>query len=105
MDGSGKILKINLVLREGISVEILTMEGEVVLDVKESGLYYPRANISSRKNTNNPLSGEVQDYDYFYFSGELIVKINSDMKLEEEISVDELSIIYDDLTVEFPKIL
>ena len=30
MDGSGKILKINLVLREGISVEILTMEGDIL---------------------------------------------------------------------------
>ena len=96
-EGSGKILTIKAELEPGIDLTIVTSLGEEVLNVKESGVYYPRANISARKEKENPLTGEVMESDYFYFTDELLIELNSEGQMNGKLALRELIILYDDM--------
>ena len=95
LEASGKILTISVKLEQGITCSIATSLNEEVLDVKEDGIYYPRANISSRKELNNELSGEVQESDYYYFK-DLLIELESESEMDG-IALKELIILYDDM--------
>ncbi|HEC65413.1 MAG TPA: hypothetical protein ENI23_08965 [bacterium] len=94
---SGKILTIKTELEPGIDLTIVTSLGEEILTVKESGTYYPRQNISSRKDSTNELTGEVQESDYFYFTDELLIELNSEGEVGGKLAMKELVILYDDM--------
>lgn len=96
---TGKILTVSVKLQKGISVSIITNLNETVLHVKEDGVYYPRQNISSRKDNNNELTGEVQESDYFYFIDNLFIEITSDTDMKGKIALNELIILYDDISL------
>lgn len=95
---SGKILTIKVELENGIDVSIISSLGEEILKVKESGIYYPRQNITSRKDNNNELTGEVQESDYFYVTDNLLIELNSETEMDNKIALKELIILYDDLS-------
>ena len=67
------------------------------MKVKDDGVYYPRSDISSKKDKNSPLTGEVQTMDYFYFTGNLLIELNSETKMDGAIALNELIILYDDM--------
>ena len=94
---SGKILTIKVELEKGISVSIVSSLGEEILKVKESGIYYPRQNITSRKDNNNELTGEVQESDYFYVTDKLLIELNSETEMDNKIALKELIILYDEM--------
>ena len=94
---SGKILTVSVKLKEPIKLSIVTALNEEVLSVKDDGVYYPRQNISSRKDTTNELVGEVQESDYFYFSDELLIELYADTNVGGKVVLDELVILYDDM--------
>ena len=94
---SGKILTIKVDIETGIDISSISSLGEEILTVKESGTYYPRQNISTRRDSNNPLTGEVQESDYFYVTDELLIELNSEGSLNGKIALKELVILYDDL--------
>ncbi len=93
--GSGRILTISVKLEPGIKCSIVTSLNEEVISVKEDGIYYPRVNISSRKNKNNDLVGEVQESDYYYFK-DLLIELESEVEMDG-IALKELIILYDDI--------
>ncbi len=93
--GSGRILTISVKLEPGIKCSIITGLNEEVISVKEDGIYYPRVNISSRKNKNNDLAGEVQESDYYYFK-DLLIELESEVEMDG-IALKELIILYDDI--------
>lgn len=94
---SGKILTIKVELETGISLSVISSLGEEIISVKESGIYYPRQNISTRRDSDNPLTGEVQESDYFYVTDELLIELRSDTEMAGKIGLKELIILYDDL--------
>lgn len=94
---SGKILTIKVELEKGVDICIVSSLGEEILSVRESGVYYPRQNISTRRDSKNPLTGEVQEFDYFYVTDELLIELNSEGRLDGELALSELIILYDDL--------
>ena len=93
--GSGRILTIKIKLENGISCSVVTGLNEEILSVKEDGIYYPRANISSGKYVNNPLTGEVQESDYYYFK-DLLIELESETEMDG-IALKELIILYDEI--------
>lgn len=93
--GSGRILTISVKLEKGIKCSIVTGLNEEVISVKDDGVYYPRVNISSRKNKNNELTGEVQESDYYYFK-DLLIELESEVEMDG-IALKELIILYDDM--------
>ncbi len=97
VEASGKILSIKVVLEQGVDIVIVTPLGEEILKVKNDGVYYPRSNISAEKNKANPLTGEVQTLDYYYFSNFLLIELNSEGEMTDEVALKELSIVYDDM--------
>lgn len=94
-EGIGKILKIYVELEESINLKIITKEDELVLDVVDSGTYYPRANILSKKDMGDTLIGETQEHDYFYFEG-LLLEVSSP-GIFEGMAIKKLRIFYDDM--------
>ena len=94
---SGKILTIKVELETGISLSIVSSLGEEIISVKESGTYYPRQNISTRRDSDNPLTGEVQESDYYYVTDELLIELSSETKMDNGLALKELVILYDDL--------
>ncbi len=95
LEASGRILTISVKLEQGIKCSIVTGLGEEVISVKEDGVYYPRVNISSRKESNNELTGEVQESDYYYFK-DLLIELESDTEMNG-IALKELVILYDEI--------
>lgn len=95
--GSGKILSCYVDLEPGIDLTIVTSLGEEILSVKENGVYYPRANISSEKNRKDTLTGEVQTIDYYYFIDELLIELNSEGEGDGKIALKKLVILFDDM--------
>jgi len=86
--GAGKLLKIHLVSKD-VKVKILTREGELIFDNDQSGVYYPRANISAR----GTITLESDKLDYYYFmKGLLIIFEKNTLMLKK---VEKLSIIYE----------
>ena len=96
VEASGRILSVSVKLESGVNVSIITSIGEEILNVSENGVYYPRANISARKEKDNPLTGEVQESDYYYFTDELLIEINSEGEMNG-VALNELIILYDDM--------
>ncbi len=94
---SGKILTIKVELENGVDISIISSLGEEIISVKESGIYYPRQNISTRKDSDNPLTGEVQESDYFYVTDELLIELNAEGQMNDKLALKELIILYDDL--------
>ena len=95
-EGNGKILSISVELEKDVHISVITNLNEEVLSVEESGVYYPRSNISSEKNRKDTLTGEVQTLDYHYFDG-LLIEITSETDRQGEIALKELVILYDDM--------
>ena len=113
--GSGKILKVRVETNQTVNIKIFTNEEEMILNVNKTGTYYPRANITAQKYTEDPLAVEGETkFDYYYFDGLLVVletdkvfnKLSQNRKnvfgwpgfdKEEEIKPISISIIYDDL--------
>ena len=93
--GSGRILTISVKLERGITCSIITSLNEEIISVKDDGVYYPRANITSRKSKNNELTGEVQESDYYYFK-DLLIELESEVVMNG-IALKELIILYDEL--------
>ena len=94
-EGEGKVLKIFIDLDSKAKIEIFTSENERVLSVDENGTYYPRANITSQKYTEDPLSVEGETkFDYYYFKGLFII---IEKETNEPLKINRLSILYDDL--------
>ena len=94
---SGKILTIKVDIETGIDISIISSLGEEILTVKESGVYYPRQNISTRRDSDNPLTGEVKESDYYYLTDELLIELNSEGNMNGQLAIKELIILYDDL--------
>ena len=95
-DRSGKILSVLVKLEKGINLSIITGLNEVILNVEKDGVYYPRANISSRKDLDNVLGGEIQEFDYYYFDS-LLIELVSEGDFKGELALKELVILYDDM--------
>lgn len=98
-DISGKILTIKVEIQKGIDISIISSLGEEILTVRESGIYYPRQNISSRKDSDNPLTGEVQESDYFYVTDKILIELNSEGQMNGDLALTELTILYDDISL------
>lgn len=92
---SGKILTIKVELENGVDVSIISSLGEEILSVRESGIYYPRQNISTRRDSENPLTGEVQESDYFYVTDELLIELNAEGQMNGKLALTELIILYE----------
>ena len=102
--GQGKILKILFNptdVNSGIRLKIFTKEGEMVLNVTQKGLYYPRANVSSEKSEDYAFTRESDNKDYYYFKDGLLFNITASESFEG-IIIDELVLMY--LDVSHPKI-
>ncbi len=95
-EGSGKILNILVELEPGVSVSVVTSLGEEVLNVNTSAVYYPRSNISSQRDKDNALTGEVQTIDYYYFDG-LLIELESEGEMDGKVALRKLIILYDDM--------
>lgn len=98
-EGSGKILTIKVDLEPGVELSVITNLGEEVLVVKDSAVYYPRANISARKEKDNPLTGEVQEHDYYFFEGELLIELQAEGEMNGKLALRKLIILYDDISL------
>jgi len=94
---SGKILTIKVELERGVKIEVISSLNENILTVKESGTYYPRQNISTRRDSENPLTGEVQESDYYYVTDKILIKLISDTQMDGQLALKELIILYDDM--------
>ena len=96
---SGKILKIHLITGEansGVNIKIMTKEGELVLNTPESGVYYPRSNVSTQKMIEGAFNLEGEKMDYFYFNKRLLFNITKSNPEFEGIVIKKLTILYDD---------
>ena len=96
---SGKILKIQVVVGEvnaGMNLKILTREGETVLNVSGSGVYYPRSNISSQKLMEGSINMEGDKMDYYYFYNGLLFNITKSNPKFEGVIIERVTILYDD---------
>lgn len=94
---NGKILTVKVELEKGIDISIVSSLGEEILTVKDSGIYYPRNDITSRKYRDETLTGEVKEHDYFYVTDEILIELNSEGNMNGELALTELVILYDDL--------
>jgi hypothetical protein len=94
---NGKILTIKVELETGIDISIISSLGEEIISVKESGTYYPRNDITSRRYRDETLTGEVKEHDYFYVTDEILIELNSEGNMNGELALKELIILYDDL--------
>ncbi len=95
---SGKILKVLYKPRKAeaeVTLKILTKENEEVMNVSKSGVYYPRANVSSQKMDVDSvdLSGDKTDYFYFYEMLFFNISTNSSIK---DIVVEKIVVIYEE---------
>ena len=97
---SGKILKIAYrISPEAISkpkLQIFTREGEEILGVDETGVYYPRANISSQKMQTNAVGYLGDKFDYFYFTKGLLFKVVKNSPVDEDVIIDKIIVVYED---------
>ena len=96
----GKILKVLFNptnVNSGVRLRIFTREGEMILDITQEGLYYPRANVSSEKVVVDTFSPVGDDKDYYYFNKELLFNITTETDFEG-IVIDELTLIYEETT-------
>ena len=94
--GQGKILKVLFNptnVNSGVRLRIFTKEGEMILNVTQKGLYYPRSNVSSEKNEDYAFTRETDKKDYYYFSGELLFNITTSENFEGVV-IDKLVLIY-----------
>lgn len=94
---NGKILTVKVELENGIDISIVSSLGEEIINVKDSGIYYPRNDITSRKYRDETLTGEVKEHDYFYVEGEILIELNAEGKMNGGLALKELIILYDDL--------
>ncbi|KKL16099.1 hypothetical protein LCGC14_2499000 [marine sediment metagenome] len=97
----GKILKVLFIPAKGnhgVRLRIFTKEGELVMDVTQKGLYYPRANVSSEKMLTSAFSHEGYYKDYYYFNKELLFNITTSEPNFEGIVIDKLVLIYEEAT-------
>ena len=94
---NGKILTIKVDIENGVDISIVSSLGEEILTVKDSGIYYPRNDITSRKYRDETLTGEVKEHDYFYVTDELLIELNSEGDMNGGLALKELIILYDDL--------
>ena len=95
----GNILKVLFNPAEGnhgVRLKIFTKEGELIMDVTQKGLYYPRANVSSEKKTGQAFSHEGDHKDYYYFNKELLFNITTSKPNFEGVVIDRLVLIYED---------
>lgn len=97
---SGKILKVLYQPVINLNVEttfkLFTKENEQVLNVKEEGVYYPRANISTQKMDIDSVDLSGDKTDYFYFNKFLIFKFLTNTEVEDKVVVDKVVIIYEE---------
>lgn len=94
---SGKILTIKVELENGVKLSIISSLDEEIISVKESGIYYPRNDITSRKYRDETLTGEVKEHDYFYVTDELLIELTAEGNMNGELALKELIILYDDM--------
>lgn len=97
--GQGKILKVLFnptKVNSGVRLRIFTKEGEMVMNVTQKGLYYPRANVSSEKNLDYGFARETDRKDYYYFKDGLLFNITTNDTFEG-VAVDELVLMYLDI--------
>lgn len=97
-NGQGKILKILFnpsTGNHGVRLRIFTREGEMILNVTQGGLYYPRSNVSSEKREDYAFSREGDEKDYYYFNGGLLFSITANENFEG-IVIDKLVLMYQD---------
>ena len=98
-NSQGKILKILFNptnVNSGVRLKIFTKEGEMILNVTQKGLYYPRANISSEKSEDYAFAREADRKDYYYFKDRLLFNITANEEFEG-IVIDELVLMYLDI--------
>ncbi|MCP6727457.1 MAG: hypothetical protein KJI69_05610 [Patescibacteria group bacterium] len=94
----GKILKVLFNpanVNSEVRLRIFTKEGEMVLNVTQKGLYYPRANVSSEKMSTGAISFLGDSKDYYYFNGELLFNITTSNPNVEGIIINKLVLIYE----------
>jgi len=94
----GKILKVLFNpanVNSEVRLRIFTKEGEMILNVTQRGLYYPRANVSSEKMLDYTFSPRGDDKDYYYFNGELLFNITTSNPNVEGIIINKLVLIYE----------
>lgn len=96
-NAQGKILKVLFNptdTNSGVRLRIFTKEGEMILNVTQGGLYYPRANVSSEKMLEYSFSPVGDDKDYYYFNEELLFNITTSEPNFEGVVIDRLILIY-----------
>ena len=94
----GKVLKVLFEptdANSGVRLRIFTKEGEQILDIKQKGLYYPRANVSSEKMLINTFAPAGDNKDYYYFTKGLLFNITTANSSFEGIVIDRLILVYD----------
>ena len=94
---SGRILTIKVELESGVTLSIVSDLGEEIINVKDSGIYYPRNDITARKYRDETLTGEVKEHDYFYVTESLLIELSADRQMNGELALKELIILYDDM--------
>lgn len=97
----GKILKVLFNpanVNSEVRLRIFTKEGEMVLNVTQEGLYYPRANVSSEKTSTGAISFLGDNKDYYYFNGELLFNITTSNPNVEGIIINKLVLIYEGIS-------
>ncbi len=95
----GKILKVLFnpsTGNHGVRLRIFTKEGELIMDVTQQGLYYPRANVSSEKMVGDAFSHEGDYKDYYYFNKELLFNITTSEPNFEGVVIDKLVLMYEE---------
>ncbi len=96
-NAEGKILKVLFNPSEansGVRLRIFTKEGEMIMDVTQKGLYYPRANVSSEKMLSYGFSSGGDNKDYYYFNKGLLFNITTSNPTFEGIVIDRIILIY-----------
>ena len=78
----------------GVRLRIFTKEGEMIMDVTQKGLYYPRANVSSEKMLINTFSPAGDNKDYYYFNRGLLFNITTTNPNFEGVVIDRLILVY-----------
>ena len=97
----GKILKVLFhpsTGNHGVRLKIFTKEGELVLNVTQKGLYYPRANVSSEKCEDYAFARETDRKDYYYFNKGLLFNITANPNFEGVV-IDRLILMYQDSSI------
>ncbi|KKN11417.1 hypothetical protein LCGC14_1026720 [marine sediment metagenome] len=102
-NAGGKILKVLFNPTEansGVRLRIFTKEGEMIMDVIQEGLYYPRANVSSEKMLVNTFSPAGDNKDYYYFNRGLLFNITTTNPNFEGVVIDRIILIYQATTTQ-----